>query len=203
MQDDESPARRDQFLLAMYGEMWGNINRHILVIWQSVTALLGAFAALALIQKGVISLDFACGLLVLICAWVVAHVIDANYWFARNQLIITNIERQFLNANDEKLIHPYFLEHRQRVTLDHLSIQCALAAGVFLLIIGWHFCARVLPILRTPWTGSDWSRSLPYVVSVLSAGGLFWLRHKHKDSYAQLLARSPGLTVAQSRAASA
>src|SRR2546429_6576199 len=123
----------------MYSEMWGNINRHILVIWQSVAALLGAFAVLALIEKKVLPVDLACGLLALICAWVGAHVIDANYWFARNLVIIANIERQFLSVNDGKLIHPYFLAHRKSTGLDHLAVQAWLAIGIFALLIGWHF----------------------------------------------------------------
>jgi hypothetical protein len=84
MENREGSERRDAFLLAMYNQMWGNIDRHILVIWQSVGALLGAFAVLALTEKHVLPIDLACSLMVVICAWVTAHVIDANNWFARN-----------------------------------------------------------------------------------------------------------------------
>ena len=195
MADREGSSRRDDFLLAMYGEMWGNIDRHILVIWQSVAALLGAFAVLALIEKKVLPVDLACALLVLICAWVGAHVIDANYWFARNLVIITNIERQFLSANDGKLIHPYFLTHRKPTVLDHLAVQAWLAVGVFVLVVGWHFCTRVAPGLSAPWSNFEGARSLPYIVSTAAALLLVQFRNKQKTSYRKLLKESPGAPV--------
>jgi hypothetical protein len=99
MADDPSKSRT-QFLLEMYKQMWSNINRHIVVIWQSISVLLGAFAVFALVEKKVISLDVASVLMVLIAGWLVAHVVDANYWYNRNLAIIANIERQFLNATD-------------------------------------------------------------------------------------------------------
>jgi hypothetical protein len=135
MENEERSQRRADFLIAMYGQMWGNVDRHILVIWQSVAALLGAFAVLALIEKNLLPVDVACALLALICAWVGAHVIDANYWFARNLVIIVNIERQFLSSTDAQLVHPYFLKHRKPSVLDHLAVQAWLAAGIFLLVI--------------------------------------------------------------------
>ena len=49
--------RRDEFLMAMYGEMWENINRHIVVVWQSVGVLAGAFAALIVGEQTAVSLD--------------------------------------------------------------------------------------------------------------------------------------------------
>jgi len=193
MQADELSKRRDEFLLGMYGQMWGNVDRHILVIWQSVAALLGAFAVFALIEKNVLPLDLACALLVLICAWVIAHVIDANYWFKRNLVIITNIERQFLTANDVELIHPYFVTHRAPNVLDHLAVQGCLAGGVFLLVMGWHFFSRVVPGFSSSWDDFEFLRALPYVVLSVSAILLMWLRHKQNRAYENLLRRSPGV----------
>ena len=36
----ESDTQRASFLLEMYKQTWANVNRHILVVWQSVTVLL-------------------------------------------------------------------------------------------------------------------------------------------------------------------
>jgi hypothetical protein len=193
IQKDQS--RRDDFLMAMYGQMWGNIDRHILVIWQSVAALLGAFAVFALIEKNVLPLDLACALLVLICAWVAAHVVDANYWFARNLVIITNIERQFLTANDAKLVHPYFLTHRKPTVLDHLAVQAWLAVGVFGLVIGWHFCTRIAPGFTAPWCNFEFMRALPYVVTAAAVALLVSFRKKQRAAYSELLSDSPGAVV--------
>ena len=195
MEQGEDSPRRDDFLLAMYGQMWGNIDRHILVIWQSVAALLGAFAVFALIEKNVLPVDLACALLVLISAWVGAHVIDANYWFARNLVIITNIERQFLSAKDLQRIHPYFSTHRKPTMLDHLAVQAWLAVGVFALVIGWHFGTRVVPGFSSPWSNFEPVRVLPYIVTSVAAVLLVHLRRTQKASYTHLLKASPGIAV--------
>lgn len=192
MEHDKSADRRKDFLLAMYGQMWGNINRHILVIWQSVAALLGAFAVFALIEKRVLPVDIACTLLVIICAWVVAHVIDANYWFARNIHIIANIERQFLTKGDVQNILPYFAEPRKVSTLDHLAVQRALAVGVFLLIMLWHFVTRVVPGFGLPFREFDIFRAFPYAVSLVAAVMLFRFARKQRKTYTKLLRDSPG-----------
>lgn len=176
----------------MYGQMWGNIDRHILVIWQSVAALLGAFAVFALIEKNVLPVDLACALLVLICAWVGAHVIDANYWFARNLVIITNIEREFLSANDVQKIHFYFSRHRPLTMLDHLAVQAWLAGGVFVLMIGWHFCTRVVPGVSSRWSDFEFIRALPYIVASLAIVLLARLRKKQRAAYIKLREASPG-----------
>jgi hypothetical protein len=197
MEEAQITTRRDTFLLAMYAQMWGNINRHILVIWQSVAALLGAFAVFALIEKNVIPFDLACALLVLICAWVGAHVIDANYWFARNLLIIGNIERQFLSANDTRLIHPYFAEDHKPRALDHLTVQAWFAGGVFLLIAGWHFCTRVVPGFSARWSGFEFMRTLPYIVALVTTVLMSVFLLKRKKAYTKLLRKSPGAPVAQ------
>jgi hypothetical protein len=195
MEDAESSKRRDDFLLAMYNQMWGNIDRHILVIWQSVGALLGAFAVLALIEKHVLPIDLACSLIVVICAWVAAHVIDANYWFARNLLIISNIERQFLTVKDLRNIHPYFRSHRKPSLLDHLLVQGCLAGSVFLLITIWHFFTRVVTGFDLPWSNFEPLRALPYVVTCVAVIGLLHFKKKQKKSYDGLRRDSPGISM--------
>ena len=51
--------RRDELLLKMYDQMFNQINTHILVVWQSVGVLVGAFAILALTEKQFISMNVA------------------------------------------------------------------------------------------------------------------------------------------------
>ena len=96
---------RSDFLIAMYNQMMNDINRHIVVVWQSVGVLVGAFAAWSLVEKNVISLDVAATLIIIIAIWVVAHVYDAAYWYNRNLCIVANIERQFLTKKDLKEVH--------------------------------------------------------------------------------------------------
>ncbi len=106
--------KRDEFLLHMYDQMFNDINTHILVVWQSVGVLVGAFAIFALTEKQIITLDIAAALIVLLAAWLIGHIYDASYWYNRNLVIIANIERQFLAAADLKEVHYYFGKHRKR-----------------------------------------------------------------------------------------
>jgi hypothetical protein len=194
MSTDPEQARM-QFLLEMYRQMWGNVNRHIVVIWQSISVLLGTFAVFALVEKRIVSLDFASSLMVLIAAWLLAHVVDANYWYNRNLAIIVNIERQFLNASDLRLIHPYFGRHRGTTILDHLGIQAALGGGVYILIILYHFSDRIWPGIGSPWSNFEFLRTLPYFVSLVTAILLIKHKGKHERSYKELLQQSPGASI--------
>src|SRR5262245_33560483 len=71
-------ARRPDFLLAMHEATWDNINRHILVVWQSVTALLASAGALYLSERNLIASDLASSMVVLAATWAVAHAIDSK-----------------------------------------------------------------------------------------------------------------------------
>ena len=56
----EGPAgQRADFLMRMYDQMFNDINTHILVVWQSVGVLIGAFAIFALAEKQIITIDIA------------------------------------------------------------------------------------------------------------------------------------------------
>ena len=49
--------KRDHFLIAMYSELMNDINRHIIVVWQSIATLIAAVAAFSLVGDGILSLD--------------------------------------------------------------------------------------------------------------------------------------------------
>src|SRR5215204_1268507 len=147
---------RNQLLLHMYDQMFNDIDRHILVIWQSVAALFGAFAFLALVEKAIVSVDIAIALIVLIATWLIAHVYDAGYWYNRNLVIIANIERQFLRPEDQRNIHFYFGSHRaNNKMMMHLRIQFWLGIGIAGLVLFYHFTMRVWGSLTDLWTYRD------------------------------------------------
>jgi len=87
--------RRDQFLIEMYRQVSGHLNRHILVTWQSIGVVAGALAVFVLGDKLDLKtdarFDFVIGVVILLCAWSCAHITDASNWFDRNLHIITNI----------------------------------------------------------------------------------------------------------------
>jgi hypothetical protein len=193
-QYDSEKARSD-FLIAMYNQLMNDINRHIIVVWQSVGVLFGAFAVFALVEKHVISIDIAATAIVLLCTWVVAHVYDASYWYNRNLVIIANIERQFLRQTDLKEIHYYFSEHRRAGSMiTHLELQKWLAIAVAGLVLGVHLMTVLIPAI------CDAKRFnaplvLPWVFTCV--GLLFW-RHSHKkaiDRYQTFLRNSPGKAI--------
>lgn len=187
---------RKELLLKMYDQMFSDINRHILVVWQSVAVVIGAFAVFALAEKQIIPIDVATSLVLLLCGWLIAHLYDAGYWYNRNLVIIANIERQFLSKEDLHDIHYYFGKHRpNNGMITHLQIQYALAVGVGMLLLVFHFITRIWPGFFVDGAHIDPLRALPYLTLV---GLIFYLRKvaKHRDqSYAEFIKNSPGIDI--------
>lgn len=187
---------RKEFLVQMYNQMFNDINRHIMVVWQSIGVLIGAFAIFALVEKNIVSLDVAVSLIVLLAAWLIAHLLDASYWYNRNLVIIANIERQFLTKDDLKLIHYYFGAHRPKNRMiTHLKIQVALGVGLVSLVVGYHASVRVLPGICSPFSSFELSRSLPYLLLVASLAYLYIIRKGRDAAYLEFVINSPGEEV--------
>src|SRR5579862_1199611 len=190
------PADRSDFLLKMYDQMFNDINTHILVVWQSVAVVVGAFAVFAIVEKAVISVDLALVLIVLLCGWLLAHLYDASYWYNRNLVIIANIERQFLLATDLRHIHYYFGKHRSSsAMLTHLKIQYILGTTIAALFLLFHFLTRILPGIGAPWANFEAQRTIPYLVVAICAVWLSILRSNRQSAYKEFLKNSPGTVV--------
>ncbi len=174
-----------------------DIDRHIMVVWQSVSVLVGAIAVFALVEKQVLSSDFACAFMVLIAGWLVGHVYEGAYWYNRNLAIIANIERQFLKApSDLHHIHYYFGRHRRvNTVLDQLKLQYGLAIGVAVLFLLYHFIQRVQPGLSAPFSNFDPPRALPYVLALVVAILLDKFRRRLNNKYQEFLDKSPGIEI--------
>lgn len=186
---------RNEFLIEVYRQMMNDIDRHIMVVWQSVGVLVGAFAIFALVEKKIVSADIASSIILLLCGWLWAHLIDAGYWYNRNLAIISNIERQFLVQADLKNIHYYFGAHRKdNKMITHLRIQFALGLGLSLLVIIYHFTTRILPGMTINAT-LDIQRALPYIVATVV---FFYCRHLKRGrnkAYSEFIKNSPGIEV--------
>ena len=178
-------SKREAFLLEMYKQMWGNIDRHIMVVWQSVGVLGGAFAVSAFVEKQLISLDLAVTIIILVAAWQLAHTIDAGYWYNRNLAIISNIERQFLARADAADIHPYFAERRPPKLLDHLKIQFAFGTAVAVLVLIYHFNRDVVPGFHAAWRTFDFKKAMPYLTFAICYVLLHALHRHHKENYSR------------------
>ena len=188
-------ADRTDFLLRMYDQMFNDINTHILVVWQAVAVVVGAFALLGLVEKSIISIDLATSLIVLLCAWMLAHLYDSSYWYNRNLVIIANIERQFLVHDDLHNVQYYFGKHRSKAAmLTHLKIQYGLGVAIATLFVSFHFLTRILPVMREiePF---HWQRLLPYAALLICGSFLVALRRNRIAAYQEFLANSPGKEV--------
>ncbi|MEK6759407.1 MAG: hypothetical protein AABY51_06515 [Deltaproteobacteria bacterium] len=193
-QDDES--KRKELLLKMYDQLFNDINRHILVVWQSVGLLFGAFAVFALVEKKIMPLYVASSLIVLLTAWLLAHIYDAAYWYNRNIVIIGNIERQFLKKEDLTNIHHYFKKHRsENEMITHLQIQYYLGIGIALLVIIYHFYVEIMPGICAPWGGFESQQTLPYILIVSATICLSKLKKEREEKYKEFLKKSPGIQV--------
>lgn len=187
---------RDEFLLEVYRQMFNDINRHLSLVWQAVGVLVGALALFALAEKGVISVDIAAALIIGLCGWLAAHVLDSGYWYNRNLAIIANIERQFLLQTDLKDIHYYFGEHRAgNPLMKQLHIQMALGVLLTVIVIIFHLSERVLPGLSSPISHFDPMRALPYLVAGMLSVYLYWFAGNRNASYDEFLKHSPGISV--------
>lgn len=125
---------RKDFLLNMYSQMWLNINRHILVVWQSVTVLVTVIALFSAVHKEVLPLWLAEIIVVSVGTWAICHAYDAHVWYHRNLSIISNIEREFLGKSDLENISFFVERHREpEKILHHLKLQIFLCGWVGLL----------------------------------------------------------------------
>jgi hypothetical protein len=188
---------RQTFLLEMYRQMFADINRHMTVVWQSVSVVIGAFAIFSLVEKQVMSLDMATSLIIFLCAWLLAHMLDAAYWYNRNLVIIANIERQFLNKDDAKHIQYYFVKHRSggNRMISYFKIQTSLGVGVATLVILLHLIDRVMPGIHQSLSHFEPQRALPYISLAGSLIVLLIISKDRDDSYKTFLKNSPGLPM--------
>jgi hypothetical protein len=194
-EDSRGAQSRETFLIAMYGQMWANIDRHILVVWQAAGSLVGAAALLVGVSRELLSVSLAALLIVIGGAWLIGHVIDAHFWFARNLAIITNIERNLLTAADVKLVHPYFRTNREHLPLlDHLVLQAWLGGGLVVLALGVHLKMVVAPA----WKAGHFMFSLgvegalPWAVLPVLAILLLSFASNQKSKLKQFHQLSPG-----------
>ena len=58
--------KRDEFLIKMYEQMFNDIDMHHKIVWQVIGVLIGSFAFIALAEKGIIPIDIAVSVVVLL-----------------------------------------------------------------------------------------------------------------------------------------
>lgn len=187
--------RRDHFLIAMYNQLMNDINRHIVVVWQSVATLVAAIAAFILVKDQIISFGVATSIILIVCFWLLLHVYDASYWYNRNNAIIANIERQFLKKEDLHDIHYYFGEYRPKgAMLSHLRIQRMLGVVVGVLVLGVHFYKTVIPAVVAQ-SSIEFVNIIPWLILVSGMWVCFSKARDDDVKYDEFLRNSPGIEV--------
>lgn len=185
-------AERKDFLLEMYKQLCAEMDRHIKATWQILGVLLSTFAVFALIEKKVISPDIAVAIIIAVCELSIAIIIESNFWYNRNLVMVANIERQFLNDDDAEKIHYYFLEHRENnAYLDMMVMQIIFVFIILLIVLLYHFLDVILPFL-SPKNPFDFVKMIPYAVTIGGGIWLYWFHRKRRTDYNDFKRNSPG-----------
>lgn len=188
LDQSEKEKKRLEFLIAMYNQLMGDINRHIIVVWQSSGLLIGTFAVYTLVEKKFIGLEIATTLVVAACIWLMAHVFDSGYWYNRNLAIIANIERQFLNQTDLREIHYYFGAHRKdNKLLTHLRLQLFFGFGIAALALLYFFFNDTLPFIQICEWPNSVSSTFPYLAALAGTYLGCYLPKMYRAKYEEFL----------------
>lgn len=180
----------------MYNQLCSEIDRHIKVIWQAVGVLLSTFTVFALVEKNIIPMDIAASVIVLVSALSIAIIIESNYWYNRNLVIIANIERQFLLETDDTDIQFYFKAHRKNNKyLDMMLIQIFFIIILLLIIILYHFWIQVWPYAYLSIAHFDLIKATPYITLGISIILLQIFHRKRIKNYNTFREKSPGIII--------
>ena len=187
---------RKELLLKLYDSLWKSIHALMGSVWQSIGVIIGALALFALVEKNIVSADIATSIVVIICVWSLACIIDASFWYNRNLAMVANIEKEFLVESDLVNIHPYFKEHRKNnKMITQFRIQFCLVVGILLIFLIFHFIHRVVPGLSSPIKNFEFLKALPYILTSVLCFVLYKLWEDRKRVYNNFLTRSPGKKI--------
>lgn len=177
----------------MYNQLFADINRHIMVVWQSIGVIGGAVALLALAEKQLLAVDYAVALIIAVCFWSINTIIDSAYWYNRNLVIIANIERQFLDSADLKEIHFYFGKHRAARMIKHLRIQFVLVISILLIFFAYHLFGSIIPAVKLCRFSAQ--MFLPWFLAIALSVYAYLLWRNRAEAYRKFLEYSPGKEI--------
>lgn len=189
-------ADRSDFLISMYEQMFRDIAQQYTVVWQSAATVFASFAIVAFVEKGLVPIDLAVAIIVLVLTWFLLNVIECSYWYNRNLCIIANIERQFLLKGDLHDIQYYFGAHRPMNKMtSHLQNQAFLGFGLSILMLLYHFFTRVAPGFSLPIDDFNVVLGLPYVAAGVCAYYLNRRSGLRRTAYEEFVSNSPGIAI--------
>jgi hypothetical protein len=184
---------RKELLLRLYKELWDSIHSLMASVWQSIGAIIGSLAIFALVEKKIVNLDIATSIVVAICTWSLASIIDASFWYNRNLAMVANIEREFLIKSDLVDIHFYFEKHRKdNEMISQFVIQFSFVIVILLIFLIFHFVDRVVPGFCSPIKTFEFFRALPYILTTIASIILYKFWNNRKTKYNEFEIKSPG-----------
>lgn len=198
----EEDERRYNFLIAMYNQLWGNINRHINLIWQPIALLITIFGLLFLSKDGTIDFNLSVSLIIIFVGWFIAHVYDSSHWYNRNLIIISNIEKQFLRKSDVEYIHPYFIDDSDKKSdfdekrmITHFKLQLYLGIIMLIIIILFYIINTIEQLNSELKFILNLEVCLPIVLLILVTIWLQNFKKKIFKKYKFLKEKSPGKEI--------
>lgn len=174
---------KNEFLLRMYEQMWGNINRHILTVWQSIAAIGASLSVIVLSGKNIFSDDVSVSIIVLMSAWLISHVYDAQAWFDRNIAIIRNIETHFTLGTNE--FHKYNQPRDMRL-IAHLKIQKDMGLVLLLFSVVYHAKKTIIPICDGE-RAFEALNILPYLALLGGGGYVIYMYNEWRKTHAKTI----------------
>jgi hypothetical protein len=192
--EPEDVHARQQFLTNMYDQMWNNTTRHITLIWQPIIvifATIGAIMAAEIKDLNFVAISIFISLAYLVIGWFLAHVHDSSGWVNRNLVIISNIEKQFLEAKDEIEIHPYFnSDPKKREMIEHFQIQYFLGLTLGVAVTFYY----VWKIIQNGFCFVN-EIYIPIVGFLIASIYVYKIRQRVKESFENLIRKSPGKRI--------
>lgn len=134
--DINSDKMSHEFMMHMYDQMFTTIDRRHKNIWEMVIAIGGGIGILKIFSYecgfyfDIAVIGYIIGLF-----WILARLIDANYWCNRNLFIIHEIERQLLDGSEENLFSDFRDKNRISENKYGTTIKIQIYFVLFIILL--------------------------------------------------------------------
>jgi len=167
--------KRDQFLLEYYKVAWDNINENRGGLWKVLIPYLGFYAILDY-GYGTIGILGVILLLFIINTFIMVVSINLNLWFARNMIIISNIESCFLKKEDYGKLIPQYFYKKENIYFHRLEIWML----VFLFVLCIHILVYILSLIQME---EFILVSITFFISLVITSISYWYHKKRYDAF--------------------
>jgi len=135
--DEQSKARRDEFLIQWYGVLWSNVNRSMEGIWKVLAPIAVVGTIMAAVQQGYLPLALGSALTFVILLWALNMTIDLNQWHRRNLIFLTAVEREFMLEEDYGRLIPAKYRTRGSGWIRFYTINALVFTVLLMLAAGY------------------------------------------------------------------